>query len=372
MEAMHEARYYERLPNGELHCALCPHHCHARDGGRGACGVRYAENGTLYSLVYGKVISRAVEPVEKKPLFHFHPGSRAYSIAAVGCSLRCGFCQNWEISQWPKEYLPAAAGEVVGGGTHCRHVKDIARLVPGEAMTPRQAVDAARASGATSIAYTYTEPTVSFEFVYDTALLARRAGLRNIIVTNGFISEAPLRELAGIIDAANVDLKFLDPEHYRHVSHGHIEPVLDAIRLYHELGVWVEVTTLIVPEINDDDTELKDIAAFVRGVGPEVPWHVSRFYPAWKMLDHPITPVATLLRARELGRAAGLRYVYAANIGDMGHEDTRCPHCLTLLIERQGLRLRANHLAAGACPACGTTVDGVGMAGTRGLTAVSS
>jgi len=372
MEAMHEARYYQKLPGGELLCTLCPHYCHAREGGRGTCGVRYAENGALYSLAYGKLISRAVEPVEKKPLFHFQPGSRVYSIASVGCTLRCGFCQNWEISQWPKEHLPATAGEVVGGGAHRRHVRDIARLVPGEATTPRRVVNAARASGAAAIAYTYTEPTACFEFVHETALLARQAGLRNILVTNGFINEAPLRELAGVVDAVNVDLKYFNPEHYRHVSHARIEPVLDAIRLYHDLGVWLEVTTLIVPDINDDDAELRDIAEFLRGVGPEVPWHVSRFYPAWKMLDHPITPVATLLRARDIGRAAGLRYVYAANIPDAPAEDTRCPHCRTLLIERRSLRLRANHLAAGACPACGTAVDGVGMARSPAIQAVSS
>jgi pyruvate formate lyase activating enzyme len=371
MQALHEARHYQKLPNGELLCALCPHQCHARDGARGACGVRYAEHGTLYALTYGKVVSRAVEPVEKKLLFHFHPGSRTYSIAAVGCTLRCGYCHNWEVSQWPKEHLPAAAGEIVGGGTHCRRVADIARLVRGETLKPRQVVDAALASAATSISYDCSEPTAFFEFVHDTAALARRAGLRNILTTNGFISEAPLRELACLIDAVSLDLKFSNPEHYLHVSHGRIEPVLDAIRLYHRLGVWIEVSTLIVPEINDDDAELGEIATFLAGVGRGIPWHVTRFYPAWKMLDHPITPVGTLLRAREIGRAAGLRYVYAADTEQPGCEDTLCPDCRTLLIRRHGLRLHANHVTAGSCPACGTTVDGIGMSSPQSIRAVS-
>ena len=326
--------------------------------------VRYNQSGTLYTLVYDKVVSRNVEPVEKKPLYHFHPGSSAYSIATVGCSLRCAFCQNWEISQWAKEHLPkriGPSGKLEIQEPICPRLAELEEAIPGERVTPESIVEAALAAGASSIAYTYTEPTIFYELAYDTAVLAREQGLKNIFVTSGYINEAPLRELATVLDAANVDIKFFKEESYRHISRVRMQPILDAIRLYHELGVWLEVTTLVIPGINDSDEELKAIAEFVCSVGEEVPWHVSQFYPAYKMLDRPVTPMETLHRAGDIGRTAGLRYVYEGNVPGERGENTYCYNCNALLIDRYGFYVRANRIRNGRCPDCGAMIDGIGM-----------
>jgi pyruvate formate lyase activating enzyme len=367
----HEARFYEKRPGNEVRCTLCPHDCRIRDGGRGACAVRFNRGGTLYTVVYDRVVARNIDPVEKKPLFHFHPGSRAYSIATVGCNLRCAFCQNWEISQWPKDELPRGLehepdehGAARSEEPLCPQLEALEDAIPGEAVTPEGIVRAALATGCRSVAYTYTEPTIFYELAYDTAVLARRAGLKNLFVTNGFISAAPLRELATVLDAANVDLKFFKPESYRKVSRARLEPILEAIRLYRSLGVWVEVTTLVVPGLNDGDDELRSIAEFLRSVGPEIPWHLSQFYPAWRMLDRPRTPVATLRHAADIGREAGLRYVYEGNVPGEPGESTRCWKCGSLLVERYGHVVRRNRIRDSRCPDCGTAIDGVGMSET--------
>ena len=369
MGELHEARYYERLADSEVLCSLCPHDCRIADGGRGACGVRYNQKGKLYTLVYDKVVSRNVEPVEKKPLYHFYPASTAYSIGTVGCNLRCSFCQNWQISQWPKAHLPKRLtqnGELEDREFICPRLAELERAIPGEKVTPQGIVDAALSAGATAIAYTYTEPTVFYELACDTAVLARAHGLKNIFVTSGYISEAPLRELATVLDAANVDIKYFKEASYRHVSRVRMQPILDAIRLYRELGVWLEVTTLVIPGINDSDEELRAIAEFVHSVGSEVPWHVSQFYPAYKMRDTPVTPLATLRRAGDIGRAAGLRYVYEGNVPGERGEDTYCYHCKALLIDRYGFYVQTNRIQAGCCPECGAAIDGIGMNPDKG------
>jgi pyruvate formate lyase activating enzyme len=365
MSALHEARFYEREPDGRVLCTLCPHDCRIAEGGRGACGVRYVHSGKLYTLVYEKVVAREVDPVEKKPLFHFYPGSVAYSISTVGCNLRCSFCQNWQISQWAKERLPKHLESATDpdGEPICPQLAQLERTIAGEPVTPQGVVHAARMTGCASIAYTYTEPTIFYELAYDTAVLARERGIKNIFVTNGFISEAPLRELATVLDAANVDLKFFKDESYRRISRARLQPILDAIRLYHSLGVWVEVTTLVIPGLNDSDAELTQIAEFLCSVSPAIPWHVTQFYGAYKMWDRPPTPIATLRRAREIGLKSGLRYVYEGNVPGEGGENTYCHSCRTLLIERYGFYLRANRIRAGCCPECGTRIDGVGMSG---------
>ena len=368
MRSLHEAMFYEKLEGHEVLCTLCPHDCRIRDGGRGACGVRFNDRGSLYTVVYDKVVSRQIDPVEKKPLFHFFPGSSAYSIATVGCNMRCSFCQNWVVSQWPKEMLPKSLDEdarLAAKEPVCPQLAALDDAVVGERITPEQIVGAALATGCRSIAYTYTEPTVFYELAHDTAVLARERGVKNIFVTNGFISEAPLRELATVLDAANVDLKFFKPESYRRISRARLDPILAAIRLYRELGIWVEVTTLVIPGVNDSDEELRGIAEFLRSVGPEVPWHVSQFYPAYKMTDRPPTPVTTLRRALEIGRAAGLRYVYEGNVPGEEGESTYCHRCKAVLIERHGFFLLQNRVANGGCPTCGAKVDGVGMSGAR-------
>lgn len=361
MTRLHEARFYESRPDGSVVCTLCPHDCHVPDGARGACGVRYNRGGRLYTLVYDRVIAREVDPIEKKPFFHFLPGSYAYSISTVGCSLRCAYCQNWEISQWPKEHLAkhiAANGDAT---PVCPRLEALQGEIPGEHATPEGIVAAALASGCQSVSYTYTEPTIFYELAYDTAVLAREGGLKNNFVTNGYINPAPLRQIATVLDAVNVDLKFFSEESYRRISRARLGPILDAIRLYHELGVWVEVTTLVVPGLNDSDAELKAIAEFICGVSPAIPWHVSRFYPAWHMLDRPVTDAATLRRAREIGLKAGLKYVYEGNIPGEGGENTVCPNCGQLLIERYGFHVRQNRIRNGRCPKCGEVIDGVGM-----------
>ena len=335
---MQTARFFDKLRDEKVQCHLCAHECTIDPGKRGICAVRENRGGTLYSLVYGRVISGNVDPIEKKPLFHFLPGSRAYSIATVGCNLQCQHCQNYDISQYPK-----------------RHDNEII----GEKRTPAQIVAQALATRSQTIAYTYTEPTIFGEFALDTAALAREKGLRNVFVSNGFMTEASATAAAAVIDGDNIDLKSFSDRFYMKVCKARLQPVLDTIVRMKALGVWVEVTTLLIPGMNDSEAELHDIARFLYTTGPEIPWHVTAFYPTYKMLDRPATSVESLRRAREIGFAAGLRYVYTGNIpGDPG-ENTFCPACNQLLIERRGFTIVQNRIAGGACPVCGGAVDGV-------------
>jgi len=321
-----------------VHCHLCAHECKIDPGKRGICRVRENRDGTLYSLVYGRIISENIDPIEKKPLFHFLPGSSSYSIATVGCNFRCLHCQNYEISQYPRLH----EGKIIG-----------------QPRSPEDIVAAALENQSTSISYTYTEPTIFLEFAQDTARLARARGLRNIFVSNGFMTEPSAKALSEVIDADNVDLKSFRDDHYRKVCKARLQPVLDTIVRLKHLEVWVEVTTLVIPGLNDSTEELTDIAQFIKGVGVEVPWHVSAFYPTYKMLDRPRTPVATLLKAREIGLKAGLRYVYTGNIPGEGGESTFCYACGELLIDRVGFFIRGYHLQEGKCPKCQAEIDGV-------------
>jgi len=333
-----EARLYEKLPENRVRCNLCAHRCVITDGGRGICQVRENRDGTLYTLVYGRVIARHVDPVEKKPLFHVYPGSTAYSIATPGCNFRCRWCQNWEISQMPRE----------------RH------LIMGDVATPDQIVAAARRRHCRSIAYTYTEPTVFFEYAYDTARLAHEAGLINIYVTNGYMTEEMLETFAPYMDAANVDLKAFKEETYRRYVGARLQPVLDALKTMKRLGIWVEVTTLIIPGINDDPDELRDAARFVaQELGPQTPWHISRFFPAYKMRDVPPTPLETLMKAREIGREEGLVHIYVGNVTGEAEQDTRCPVCKSLLVRRWGYTVLENRIRDGHCPDCGAEIAGI-------------
>lgn len=363
MESLHEARWYEDAGEDRVRCLLCPHLCRIGDGVKGACGVRINRRGKLYTLVYDRIIGAHVEPIEKKPLFHFLPGSRAYSFGTVGCNLHCVFCQNWDISQWPADHLPRKLEWESEGDAElgCPELARLGEEIPGVPATPDEIVESALAAGAASIAYTYTEPTIFYELASDTARLAREKGLRNVFVTNGFICEPPLREAAEFLDAVNVDLKFAKPESYRRLSRASAEPILDAARAYHELGVWLELTTLVIPGVNDSDEELEEIARFVRSLGPEVPWHVSQFYPAYKMQDRPPTPADTLRRAERIGHDAGLDFVYVGNVPGEPGEHTRCPGCNALLVDRLGLSLRENRIVDDACPDCGRGIPGVGM-----------
>ncbi|MCX7635156.1 MAG: AmmeMemoRadiSam system radical SAM enzyme [Syntrophales bacterium] len=328
---------YETLAGGNVRCRLCPHRCTIKPNKRGICGVRENREGTLYSLVYGAVIAEHVDPIEKKPLFHLHPGSRSYSIATVGCNFRCLFCQNADISQMPRE-----TGNVLG------------RFTPPEAVVER-----AVASHSRTIAYTYTEPTVYFEYAFDTAKLAVKRGLKNVFVTNGYMTPDALETIAPYLHGANVDLKSFSDDFYQRFCGGRLSPVLESIKLMKARGIWVEVTTLLIPALNDSEEELREIAGFIATVGCEIPWHVSRFHPRYRMQDHRPTPVESIYRAVRIGREAGLKYVYSGNIpGGMG-EDTPCPHCGTILVSRYGFFVEENRLNGDRCPQCGNHLDGV-------------
>ena len=344
---MKEALLYEKLADQRVRCTLCAHRCVIAPGHKGVCMVRENRAGVLHTLVYGIPLSQAVDPIEKKPLFHFYPGSTAFSIATVGCNFRCDFCQNADISQMPRD-----RGRIVGNQA-----------------SPEQVVQAAQRYGSRSIAYTYTEPTIFFEYSYDIACLAHESGIASVYVTNGYMTSEMLDLFQGLdsghepwLDAANVDLKAFRDETYKTVCGARLQPVLDSLVRMKELGVWVEVTTLVVPDLNDSEGELGEIARFIASeLGVEVPWHVSRFRPDYKMHDRGPTPARTLQRAYDLGREAGLRYVYVGNMPGARLEDTACPNCGQSVIERWGFQVRRRTLRDGRCGHCGTPIDGVGM-----------
>lgn len=332
-----EARLWRALEGGRVDCDLCAHLCRVAPAKTGICGVRENVGGTLVTHAYGRVIAAHLDPIEKKPLYHFLPGTRSFSIATVGCNFRCGFCQNWEISQ------PARRED---------------GLRAGEELSPAEVVVAARSAGCRSISYTYTEPTIFFEYAYDSARLASEAGLANVFVTNGYLTETALRTIRPYLDAANVDLKAFKDETYRRVCGARLRPVLETIRRMRDLGVWVEVTTLVVPGMNDGRDELREIAGFLAGVSPDLPWHISRFHPDYEFTSTPPTPVETLELARDLGKAAGLRHIYVGNVPGEG-ESTACPGCGLTVISRFGFTVKKNVLRNGACPRCGTRLAGV-------------
>jgi pyruvate formate lyase activating enzyme len=337
---MKEAIFYETVDGGKVRCGLCRFRCLIDDGGRGVCGVRENNGGKLFTLVYGKAVAFNVDPIEKKPLYHVMPGSRSFSVATAGCNFRCLHCQNHPISQ------PLRKGE----------------HIPGTDLPPEEIVARAVAAGCRSIAYTYTEPTIFYEYAFDTAILARQAGLKNIFVTNGYITGEALAHIAPFLDAANIDLKGFSERFYREVVHATLGEVLDSILEYKRLGIWIELTTLIIPGWNDADEELMKIARFIaEQVGVETPWHVSRFYPTHKLTDRPPTPADTLRKAGQIGMEAGLRYVYEGNVPGEGGENSYCPDCHELLIRRLGYQIEENRIKQGKCPKCRTTIDGIEM-----------
>ncbi|MBN1147251.1 MAG: AmmeMemoRadiSam system radical SAM enzyme [Anaerolineales bacterium] len=331
-----EASLYEKLDKGRLRCNLCAHRCVIAEGKLGVCKVRRNEGGVLYSLVYGRAISQHVDPIEKKPLYHFYPGSSAYSVATPGCNFRCQWCQNWEIAHMPRER----------------------GIIAGQRVTPQQIVNEALATSSRSIAYTYTEPTIFFEYAYDIARLANAAGIANIYVTNGYMTPEMLEAFHPYLDAANVDLKaFREKTYHRYVGAA-LQPILDNLKLMKRLGIWVEVTTLLIPDLNDDPAELREAANFIaQELGPDTPWHISRFFPNYRMTDRPPTPVATMQRAQQIGLEAGLHYVYLGNLH--GEMDTTCPNCGRLLVQRYGYWDIRNYIQDNHCPDCGALIAGV-------------
>ncbi|MCE5194523.1 MAG: AmmeMemoRadiSam system radical SAM enzyme [Nitrospiraceae bacterium] len=334
---MKEAMFYERLEDKKVRCFLCAHNCQISNGKRGICYVRENIEGRLYSLVYGRLISINIDPIEKKPLFHFLPGSKSLSIAAAGCNFRCGHCQNYEISQYPR----------INSGQ-----------INGKITTPEEVVDMALRNECQSISYTYTEPTIFFEFAYDCAKLAHEKNIKNVFVSNGYTSPEAAMTIAPYLDGNNIDFKG-DEKFYQEICGAKAEPVKKTIKLMKKLGIWVEVTTLIIPNHNDSEESLKKIAEFISSIDSSIPWHVSKFYPTYKLTDLPSTPVKTLKMAYEIGLNNGLKYVYEGNIPGEGGENTYCPKCKTLLIERIGYRIFANNIKDGLCPKCNTGIKGI-------------
>ncbi len=332
-----EAKLYTKADKNYVNCFLCAHRGKIAGGKRGICGVRENRDGVLHPLVYGKVIAHHVDPIEKKPFFHFQPGSHSYSIATAGCNFRCLHCQNFEISQMPKDQ----------------------KKILGEDTTPEEIVHEALETGCQSISYTYTEPTIFFEFAYDCMKLAKEKGLKNTFVTNGFMTRECLDEMKGLLDAANVDVKAFTEEFYRRVCGARLAPVLESVEYMRKLGIWVEITTLIIPTQNDSEDELRQIAKWIYATDKTMPWHLSAFYPTYKMDNIPATPVSIIDRARDIGLEQGLRYVYTGNVpGDPG-ESTYCYNCKKKIIERFGFAVRKNVVKDSKCPHCGTKIDGV-------------
>jgi pyruvate formate lyase activating enzyme len=331
-----EARFYAKLPDREIECNLCPRTCRLGDKERGYCGVRENRGGTYYTLVYGKACSANPDPIEKKPFFHFLPGTTAFSIATAGCNVNCKFCQNWEISQVRPEQV--------------RNVD----------LPPDQVAEAARRLSCRSIAYTYTEPTVFYEYMYDSAVAGRRLGVRSVVVTAGHINPEPLQKLLKVVDAVKVDLKAFRPEFYSQYVRGDLKPVLESIRTIAAAKVWLEIVNLVIPSLNDDPAEIRDMARWIRDeAGPDVPLHFSRFSPMYLLKNLPPTPVSTLEKARAIAREEGLHYVYVGNVPGHPGENTDCPTCGRRLVERYLFEVRAMEIKNGRCPQCGTAIPGV-------------
>jgi len=336
---MKKAILYKKIgEKNKVQCLACSHYCMITEGKRGICQTRENKGGKLYVLTYGNISALHVDPIEKKPLYHFYPGTEVLSLGTVGCNFRCSFCQNWDISQYPREH----SGEIIG-----------------QNYTPEEIVDYALAHHIPSIAYTYNEPAIFFEFTYDVARLAHKKGLNNVYVSNGYESKEALEMIHPYLDAINIDLKSFREKFYVEVCGGHLQPVLDTIQRCKKYGIWQEITTLIIPGYNDRAEELRDIAEFIVSVDPTIPWHISRFFPQYKMMDISPTPFATLEKAYEIGKKAGLHYVYVGNIETGKYESTYCKQCGAMLIERKGYGVEMMYEKGGKCPQCHTQMEGI-------------
>jgi pyruvate formate lyase activating enzyme len=289
---MIEASFYEDFENDSVRCRLCPHNCVIKAFQKGKCGVRENRYGKLYSNVYGKVITLAVDPIEKKPLFHFEPGKKTLSIATIGCNFTCSFCQNSNISQGYKT----------------------SKHPPGKTYSPQHILDLAKEKNTNIISFTYSEPTIAFEYYKDIMKLGKDQGFKFVFVTNGYINLDPLKELKGLINAANIDLKSFNEEFYKKEVCGKLQPVLDAIKLYYDLGIHIEITTLVIPTKNDTEDNFRKIAQFIFDLDPTIPWHISRFFPHFMLKDLPPTPIETLKKAADIGREVGLKNIYLGNV----------------------------------------------------------
>jgi pyruvate formate lyase activating enzyme len=333
---MKECILFKELLERTVQCTACNHYCTIPKGKLGICGVRKNIDGKLFLLTYGKAPAHGIDPIEKKPLFHFFPGTQIFSFGTFGCNYSCSFCQNSELSQCTKE-------------------KELVNFGP--MFPPEKIVEYCKKENIPSIAYTYNEPAIFFEYAYDTAKLAHEAGLKNVFVSNGYESKEALEKITPYLDAINIDIKSFSNEFYSKNCKARLQPVLDTVKLAHELGIWVEVTTLVIPKENDSKKELAQIAEFIASVSRNIPWHVTRFYPNYLMTDRDSTPIKTLLDAHNAGKKAGLNYVYIGNIKNE-FESTLCPKCGKVLVERKGFLVQKNNLFNGKC-SCGEKIAGV-------------
>ena len=330
-----EARFYKKLPEGGIECELCPRHCRITDLERGYCGVRENRADTYYTLVYGLPCAVNIDPIEKKPLFHFHPGTTAFSLATAGCNVNCKFCQNWEISQSRPEQTENYSLSVDDAVALCQK-----RSVP-------------------TIAYTYSEPIIFYEYMYDMAARARQDGIKSVVITGGYIEKDPLDRLLPVVDAIKVDLKAIREEYYRDIVRGELQPVLDRLVQIKKSDVWLEIVYLIVPTLNDTDAEFAELARWIRDhLGNDTPVHFSRFHPQYLLTGLPPTPLATMDRAYQIARAEGLKFVYLGNVPGHAAESTYCPGCGEIIINRTGYKVDVVNLVDGACKACGLAVPG--------------
>ena len=331
-----EARHYEKLPHKKIKCTLCPRECVIDDLERGYCGVRENRGGTYYTLVHSRPCSVNVDPIEKKPLFHFLPGTPAFSLATAGCNVECKFCQNWEISQVRPEQIRSYD------------------------LPPKKVVDHARNYGCASIAYTYSEPVIFEEYMYDCAAEGRKRDVRSVMISNGYINSEPMDELCNVLDAVKIDLKAFTQKFYTDLVMGELQPVLDTLVLLKKRNMWTEIVYLVIPTKNDDPGELTEMCQWIASdLGPETPVHFSRFYPQYRLRNLPPTPVKTLKTAREIGLKQGLQFVYVGNVpGDEG-ESTFCPACGEVVIRRWGYTILQNNLKNGACANCSAKIPGV-------------
>ncbi|MFH1368440.1 MAG: AmmeMemoRadiSam system radical SAM enzyme [Elusimicrobiota bacterium] len=336
VSAAQDARYWEKLDSGDIQCLLCPRECVIPEGETGYCTTRKNEDGVLKSLVYAQLVSMNVDPIEKKPLFHFLPGTDILSVATAGCNLRCSFCQNWNISQVKPDEVESVN------------------------VSPMELVKIAKRRKCPSIAYTYNEPTVFAEYVFDSAALARKQGVKTAMVTCGYTNPKPLKELCSVIDAASVDLKGFSDTVYRKVAGAKLQPFLDSLKIYKENGVWLEVGYLVIPTLNDSNEELKAFADWIyKNLGPDVPMHFLRFFPQHKMTNLPPTPLETMEKAYNIARKAGMRYVYLGNVAGHNSENTYCHKCGKMIIERKGYIIQQINMKDGKCGFCGQKIPGI-------------
>jgi pyruvate formate lyase activating enzyme len=331
-----EARHYAKLAERRVECQLCPHRCKVADLERGTCGVRENRGGTYYTLVHSRAVSANVDPIEKKPLFHFLPGTTAFSIATAGCNMECKFCQNWQISQYRPEQVKAMR------------------------LGPTRVHEMAKAAGSHSIAYTYSEPTIYYEYMFDTAALGKKTGVRNVVISAGFMEEQPLRDLLPHVDAIKIDLKSFRQSFYDNLCRGQLKAVLRTLEIVRAAGKWLEIVVLIIPTMNDSEGEVRELARWVKStLGSDVPVHFTRFHPTYRLRNLPRTPTGTMQRCHEIAKAEGINFAYLGNVPGHPAENTYCPGCGEIIIRRVGMGVDAVRLVGGKCPACKRAIPGV-------------